>query len=105
MNDISQAILDVWRERFGDVVGNNEPERLRDRLDRCSGKVREVFRSRCHFIVVVEVQVKSEGKKTQREFRITQKRRVLLVKILQLFRYITFVFLMRVCVCVCVCVA
>ena len=31
------------------------------------------------------------------------KRRVLLVKILQLFRYITFVFLMRVCVCVCVC--
>ena len=34
------------------------------------------------------------------------KRRVLLVKILQLFRYITFVFLMRaVCVCVCVCVA
>ena len=32
------------------------------------------------------------------------KRRVLLVKILQLFRYITFVFLMRVCVCVCVCV-
>jgi hypothetical protein len=32
------------------------------------------------------------------------KRRVLLVKILQLFRYITFVFLMRACVCVCVCV-
>ena len=31
------------------------------------------------------------------------KRRVLLVKILQLFRYITFVFLMRACVCVCVC--
>ena len=30
------------------------------------------------------------------------KRRVLLVKILQLFRYITFVFLMRACVCVCV---
>ena len=46
LNDISQAILDVWRERFGDVVGNNETERLRDRLDGCSGEVREVFRSR-----------------------------------------------------------
>jgi hypothetical protein len=65
LNDISQAILDVWRERFGDLVGNNEPERLRDRLDRYSGKVREVFRSRCHFIVVVEVQVKIEGKKNK----------------------------------------
>ena len=46
LNDISQAILHVWGERFGDVVRNDNPKRLRDRLNRLSGEVREVFFSR-----------------------------------------------------------
>jgi hypothetical protein len=41
--DISQTILHVWGERFGDIVGNDDPERLGDRLDRLRGEVREVF--------------------------------------------------------------
>jgi hypothetical protein len=43
LNDISQTILHVWGERFGDIVGNDDPERLGDRLDRLRGEVREVF--------------------------------------------------------------